>query len=145
MNDKKFVIRCRAIILHDGKLLVVRHNFDSSFVALPGGHLEWGEDVKGCLHREIIEELGVTPDIGRLLYINTFEDKNGVQPIEFFFEVKNGSEYISSEKLDRTHAHELAEIIWANPTDDINLLPKQIANNFQLGTLLSDEIRYLKP
>ncbi|OGZ11351.1 MAG: hypothetical protein A2942_04015 [Candidatus Lloydbacteria bacterium RIFCSPLOWO2_01_FULL_50_20] len=58
---KKFIIRCRAIILHEGKLLLVRHPHDTSFAALPGGHLEWGEGVKECISREIIEELGVKP------------------------------------------------------------------------------------
>jgi 8-oxo-dGTP diphosphatase len=142
MNDKKFVVRCRAIILHEGKLLVVRH-VGADYVALPGGHLEWGEGIKECLSREIVEELGVIPEIGKLLYVNTFIDRNDVQPVGLFFEVKNGRDYLNSEMLDRTHAHELEEIIWASPTDDLNLLPKQLAKDFREGKLLSDEVRFI--
>lgn len=143
-EQKRFVIRCRAIILHEGKLLVVRHPHDTSFAALPGGHLEFGEDVKECMSREIMEELGVRPEIGRLLYINTFIDGKDTQPIEFFFEVLNGSDYLNSEDLVRTHAHELSEIIWASPTDDIRILPEKMGMDFKVGKLLSDEIRYIK-
>lgn len=68
----KFVIRSRAIIVHEGKLLVVRHAHNPSYAALPGGHLEPGEGPQATLIREIEEELGVTPTLGRLLYVNTF-------------------------------------------------------------------------
>ena len=71
-QDKKIVVRARAVILHEDKLLVVKHSPEDTFVALPGGHLEWKEDIKGCLKREMLEELGVAPEIGRLLYINNF-------------------------------------------------------------------------
>lgn len=144
LEDKKFVIRCRAIILHENKLLVVKHAKDTSFAALPGGHLEWGEDVKECMHREIVEELGVEPQIGRLLYINTFMEGNNVQPVEFFFEVTNGAEYVGCELLTRSHAHELAEICWVSPEDDIHILPLAFAKDFKEGLTLSNEVRYLK-
>lgn len=144
MEDKKIVIRCRGIILCQGKLLLVRHPKDTSFAALPGGHLEWGEDVQECLTREIVEELGIEPDIGRLLYINTFVDKRNVQSVEFLFEIKNGSQYINIENLNRTHAHELAEIIWASPADTIRILPKKIEEDFRVGKILANEPRYSK-
>ncbi|MDO8493706.1 MAG: NUDIX domain-containing protein [bacterium] len=144
MNEnKKFVIRCRAIIIHDGKLLVVKHPHNTSFAALPGGHLEWGEDVIECMSREIEEELGVKPEIGRLLYINTFADGENSQPMEFFFEVKNGKDYVDSEKLVRSHAHEIAEIIWASPTDNIKILPQQLGQDFKESRVLSDTVRYI--
>lgn len=143
-KEKRFVIRCRGIIIHEGKLLVVRHARDTSFVALPGGHLEWGEDVLECLRREIVEELGVTPKIGRLLYVNTFMDGTNVQPMEFFFEVTNGHEYLNMETLNRTHAHELSEILWIGPKDNINLLLAKIMEDFATGAILSDTPRYIK-
>jgi ADP-ribose pyrophosphatase YjhB (NUDIX family) len=143
-EDKEFIIRCRGVILYEGKLLVVRHKADASFTALPGGHLEWGEDVLGCVRREIVEELGVEPQIGRLLYVNTFIDSNNRQPTEFFFEVTNGEEYLGCEELARSHAHELAEILWIRPEDDVGLLPQKLADDFKNGLIIADEVRYLK-
>ena len=143
-KEKKIIIKVRAIILHEGKLLVVRHPHDTSFVALAGGHLEWGEDVKECLSREMIEELGVKPDIGRLFYINTFTQTDNKQYVEFFFEVKNGGDYLDTEKLTRSHAHEIAEIVWISPTDDVKILPKLFAEDFKAGRVVSDEVRYIK-
>lgn len=125
-------------------MLVISHPHDTSFYALPGGHLEWGEDVKECLKREIIEELGVEPIIGRLLYINTFEDKNNIQPVEFFFEVINIEDYRDVSNLARTHAHELASIEWISPADEARLMPQKLAEDFKERKLLSDEIRYIK-
>ena len=75
MTKKTIVVRCRGIILHDGKLLVVRHKGNADYAALPGGRLEWGEDVVECIRREIVEELGVEPVIGRLLYINNYSEE----------------------------------------------------------------------
>ncbi|MEK6827038.1 MAG: NUDIX domain-containing protein [Nanoarchaeota archaeon] len=142
-DDKKVLVKVRAIILYEGKLLVVRHS-RTKFLALPGGHLEYGEDLKECLSREIIEELGVKPEIGRLFYVNIFTEKNDTQYLEFFFEIKNGVDYLDIEKLARSHAHEIDEIFWASPTDDINILPKVLANDFKTGKMFSDEIKYIK-
>ena len=145
MNDcKRFVVRCRAIILHEGKLLVVRHAHDPSFAALPGGHLEWGEDVRMCLRREIVEELGIVPDIGRLLYVNTFIDaRKQTQPTEFFFEVLNGREYLDIGSATRTHAHELSDVVWVSPADDVIILPQEMSRDFRADAILSDEVRYI--
>lgn len=144
-ENKKFVIRCRGIIFHEGKLLVVRHAHDATYAALPGGHLEWSEDVKECLGREIVEELGIKPEIGRLLYINTFVDNSdNTQPVEFFFEVLNGVDYLNIENLTGTHTFELSEIVWASPTDGIKILPQKMDQDFKEGKLLSDSVRYIK-
>ena len=142
--EKQIIIKARAVILHEGKLLVVRHPHDLSFAALPGGKLEWSEDLKECMSREIIEELGVNPDIGRLLYVNTYTQTDNKHYMEFFFEIKNGADYLDIEKLTRSHAHEIAEILWVYPNNDVRILPKNLSDDFRLGKLISDEVRYIK-
>ena len=142
-KDEKFVVRARGIILSDSKLLGVKHPHDTSFIALPGGHLEWKEDIKECLRREIIEELGVNPDIGRLLYVNNFMDGDTRQSIEFFFEITNPQDYKNIENVARTHADEIAEVCWIEPSGTIPLLPKRLWEDFKNGDIISDQVRYI--
>ena len=141
----KFIIRCRAIIIHDGKLLVVKHQQDSNYVALPGGHLEQGEDAKECIKREIIEELGIEPEIGRLQYIHTFQNKSSEnkQEVEFFFEIKNSEKYLDCKNLSGSHTFEIAEIFWTSLTDSIKILPEKIGEDFKAGKLFSGEVKYI--
>ncbi len=142
---KKIVVRCRAIIVHKGKLLVVRHRAGAAYVALPGGHLEWGEDVRECTRREIVEELGVEPSIGRLLYVNNFvKEQDGVHSVEFFFEVTNGAAFVDCESRVRSHAYEIAEILWMHPADDLRLLPDQVHRDFREGKLESNDVRFMR-
>ncbi len=142
-REKKIVIRSRAIILHDGRLLVMKHGPDVKYVALPGGHLEWGEDVKECLRREIVEELGIEPEIGRLFYISTFT-KEGKQSVEFFFEVTNGEKFKDCKLIDVSHGHEFDEIHWVSPSDNRPMLPQKLEEDFRAGKIVSDEVRYIK-
>lgn len=140
---RKFIIRCRAVIVDEGKLLVVKHAKDAAFVALPGGHLEWGEDIKEGLCREIVEELGITPKIGRLLYVNNFIQGKRKQSVEFFFEVLNSDEYKDIKYARGTHANEISEIYWAKPTDKIYIMPQSLEEDFKKGNIISNEIRYI--
>lgn len=140
--EKSFEIRCRGIVLDQDELLVVEHVGKEGFLALPGGHLEWGEDIKTGLVRELVEELGVTPVIGPLLYIHTFTQENGVQPVEFFFRILNATDYRTLGQV-RTHAHELAAINWVSPHDTRVLRPVGVWTDFQSGALSVDTLRYL--
>jgi ADP-ribose pyrophosphatase YjhB (NUDIX family) len=142
-QNKKFIVRTRAVIVHHGKILVVKHSHDHSFYALPGGHVEWAEDIKDSLKREIIEELGIEPKIGRLLFVNNFIEEEIKQSIEFFFEVTNSEDYLNVNKLNGTHSHELAEVCWAGAEDDKNILPQTIQQYLKDGTLLADIVRFL--
>lgn len=123
-------VRCRGVILDQGQLLVVKHSGGRDFYALPGGHLDRGESPLECMERELVEELGILPEVGKLLYVYSFMNDDHVQSVEFFFEIINASDYRSHENEVRTHAHEIDEILWITPEDSINLLPKNLPNIF---------------
>ncbi|MDP3956139.1 MAG: NUDIX domain-containing protein [bacterium] len=136
--SKEIFVKCRGIIVDDGRLFVVRHTEDNEYVALPGGHLEWGEDPATAVKREILEELGVAPEVGDLLYVNTFSCEDGRHYIEFFFEIKNSKDYLSIDHLAPSHAFELCELLWLDPEKNLpQLRPTKIHDDFKEGKLLN--------
>lgn len=60
MNKYKdqFELCVRAIIQHNGKILVCR-NKAKNYYFFPGGHVEFGENTKNALVRELKEELHI--------------------------------------------------------------------------------------
>lgn len=142
-KKNKIKVTSRAVIMNGDKMLLVKLPHDTSYYCLPGGHLEFGEGVKECLSREITEELGVAPEIGRLLYINTYLEKENIETIEFFFEVTNGINYLKTEDSGRTHANEIAEIYWAKPEDNVRILPAKLNEDFKNGTIISDNVKFV--
>lgn len=142
-KEQKFIIKVRGIILNEGKMLCVKHPHDLSFACLPGGHLEFGENIKVCLSRELFEELGVVPNVGRLLYINSYLGENQNHYLEFIFEILNGVDYLNIKDLSPSHAFEIAETIWVDANDEIKILPEGIDKDFKNGNLISSEIRYV--
>lgn len=139
---KNTLIRLRAIILIEGKLLVVKHKQGDSYVALPGGRLEFGENIEKAMKREIKEELGVDPVLGRLLYIHNLIQED-TQNIEFFFEVTNSEDYADILNLKGTHSFEICEIKLISPNEENTLLPKELAEDFKNGLLLNDKVRFI--
>jgi nitrogenase molybdenum-iron protein alpha/beta subunit len=61
-----------------------------------------------CIKREIVEELGVEPVVGRLFYSNVFEQKDiDKHSLELMFEITNGEDFADLEKirnLQRSHS-----------------------------------------
>lgn len=71
-------IAVRGIAFEDGKLFAVKHKekmVPSDFWAIPGGGLDPGESLEDGLHREMIEEMGVAPKIGKLLFIQQYRSE----------------------------------------------------------------------
>lgn len=141
-EHQKFIVRTRGIIVHDDKILVMKHKADYYYFALPGGHMEPGENVIDSTKREITEELGIEPKIGRLLFINNFT-REEAQSVEFFFEVTNGKDYLDTTNIGGTHKHEFVELCWMDKNDSRTLLPKSVQDYLNDGTLLSDTVRFL--
>ncbi len=142
--EQSIQVRCRGVVSHGDKILVVKHSKESTFFAFPGGHLEWGESPIQCIKREMVEELGLEPKIGRLLYVNTFTESKGKHNIEFFYEIQNGEDYLDLTKNIRSHAHEIYEIKWIDKNHDLRLLPALINEDFKQGRIFSDTVRQIE-
>jgi 8-oxo-dGTP pyrophosphatase MutT (NUDIX family) len=70
---REFYFAQKAFIVNEGKLLVVRKSMDDPHNPgrweVPGGRMNFGEDVDEHLLREVKEEVGVTVIPGRPFYV----------------------------------------------------------------------------
>jgi len=85
-----FEIIVRGLVIKDGKILVCR-TFGHDYFFLPGGHVEFGENIREGLLREFKEETGLI--INKSKFIGTVEnifrqDGRLNHEINFVFETK---------------------------------------------------------
>jgi mutator protein MutT len=55
-----------AVVFREGKLLICQRKQDADlggFWEFPGGKIEPGESAQQCLHRELMEEVGIRADV----------------------------------------------------------------------------------
>jgi ADP-ribose pyrophosphatase YjhB (NUDIX family) len=134
----------RAIIEHQGKFLLcqIKSQREHNYWCLPGGRVEAGEDILSTLTREIIEETGIEPKVGELLYVHQIQTPNGYLLPEFFFHIQNGEDYLNLDISNTSHgALELDKIEFVD-IESIRLLPsflqpelpKLIKNRFSTPT-----------
>ncbi len=147
-KEYQAIFTTRALIIHEDRLLVVRHaNAHSTHYALPGGKLEWEESLIEGLKREIHEELNIDAEIGSLALVHEF-----VHPIydgrriEFFYTIKNSEVFLSLQNQSEntsSHAFELSEILWVDIADiisgEIDLKPYHLRKLFT-----SKQLEYIK-
>jgi ADP-ribose pyrophosphatase YjhB (NUDIX family) len=63
-------------ILPDGRIVLIRRS-DNGRWSLPGGMVDWGEDVKSAAHRELMEETGLDiVKIRRLVGVYSSPDRD---------------------------------------------------------------------
>lgn len=90
-------VNVRGIIWQDGKLFCqqLKNNHSNQrepFWCTPGGGMDDGETIHQALRREMVEETGIAPIIGRLLFVQQFFDGDKEQ-LEFFFHITNAEDY----------------------------------------------------
>jgi 8-oxo-dGTP pyrophosphatase MutT (NUDIX family) len=126
MNQR---IAVRGIIFHDGKLLCAKLKpykelfTTGDFWCTIGGGLDSGEDVLDGLKREVIEETGIVPQIGSLLYIQQYM-MNDVDVLELFFHITNPTAYLNIDLSKTSHGNtEIAQIDFVEPSSNV-ILPK---------------------
>jgi ADP-ribose pyrophosphatase YjhB (NUDIX family) len=88
MKHRSPRLAARAIIVHDGRLLLVNAypGAQSDLWCAPGGGVEAGRSLPDNLMREVHEECGLTIDVGPLALVNEFHDPaTGFHQVELFF------------------------------------------------------------
>lgn len=123
-------VSVRGIAVLDGKLLCVRlkpypgaAHADYDFWCTPGGGVDEGEGLLDAFKREMREELGVEPKIGRLLYVQQFQHKTK-DILEFFFLIENPEDYRNVDLNKTTHGLQEIEAIDFVDPKIVTILPK---------------------
>ncbi|QMS85755.1 NUDIX hydrolase [Candidatus Xianfuyuplasma coldseepsis] len=94
-------IGCRAVVLHDSKILTV-YDEKWDITSLPGGGLEPGETITECVIREVKEETGVivTNPVEMVRVIEHF-DGNSYTSIYFKCDYVNSTNITSLTALEK--------------------------------------------
>lgn len=88
MRSRSPRLSVRAIIVHDGRLLLVNAwpGERSDLWCAPGGGVESGTSLPDNLHREVAEECGLDITVGPLALVNEFHDPaTGFHQVDLFF------------------------------------------------------------
>jgi ADP-ribose pyrophosphatase YjhB (NUDIX family) len=119
------------VLRADGTLLCVRQkkyagkSLDDAndYWCLPGGGVDPGEGLEVALHREMVEELGVKPAIGNLLYVQQFVHGD-VEHMELFFQITNAADYLDIDLSQTTHGTtEIDQVAFIDPRAE-RVLPR---------------------
>lgn len=118
----------RGIFIKDGRLLCAKLKDHKTgqpldFWCTIGGGLDDNEALIPGLEREIIEETGIKPVIGNLLFIQQFAQGDN-EHLEFFFNILNPDDYVEVDLTKSSHgAAEIARLEYIDPATE-NVLPK---------------------
>ncbi|MDX2776324.1 NUDIX domain-containing protein [Streptomyces caniscabiei] len=120
-------ITVRGIIIKNGHILAQEltpgsDGLKRDYWCTPGGGLEPNESLIDGLRREMIEETGVDPVIGKLLFVQQYEDDEK-EFIEFFFHITNADAYETIDLAATSHGlEEIENVEFIDPATH-NLLP----------------------
>jgi 8-oxo-dGTP diphosphatase len=110
---QQFFIGVKAIIEHDGKILLIKRSDKYKGISgiwdIPGGRLEFGEEPEDGLRREVMEETGIKlTGINRILDASTVynDDEKHIVRITYLCTAE-----VKEMKLSNEHT----EFIWVDP------------------------------
>lgn len=136
VSDPELLIaRGVAVVIHDGRVLVVRRRRAGRvYAVLPGGHVEPGEWRADTAVRELAEETTLRAKIARLLWTR---DGGGRSASYYLMRDVMGTPILAGEEAERHTTDNSYELVWAQVTDldAFNLQPLEI--RAPLGELMT--------
>ncbi|WP_291860148.1 NUDIX domain-containing protein [Marinilabilia sp.] len=120
-TTKNFIVGVGAIVVCDGKLLVIKDKFYAGY-KLPGGHIDKDESIKGALKREVYEETGVGIEFESIVNIGHF--RNGQFGESNLYIVCTARAL--SKEIYVNDSSEIAEARWIFP--EVFLRSKEVNN-----------------
>jgi ADP-ribose pyrophosphatase YjhB (NUDIX family) len=101
MDKKLFQIRATAILIEDGKILIVKQKLNDRNWSLSGGRVEAPELLGDAVIRECREETGLNVKVIKLLYVCDKPDSEpAILHITFLVERVSGNIILPSNKYD---------------------------------------------
>ena len=143
-DDGILNIRAGAIIMKDGKLLMVGN--DRDYLYSVGGRLKFGETAEDAVVREVFEETGVRMEIDRLGFVHEnyfYGDAPSnlnklIYEISFFFYMKVPSDFAPiSESLTEDNSKE--HLVWVSLDEDRKMYPEFFRTELKNPT---DTVKY---
>ena len=128
-DDGFLNIRAGAIIIKDGKLLMVGNNRDNYLYSV-GGRLKFGETAEEAIVREVFEETGVKMEIDRLGFVHEnyfygdapYNLNKLIYEISFFFYMKVPDTFAPvCESFTEGNSKE--HLKWISLDEDIKIYP----------------------
>ena len=124
-------IRVGAIILKDGKFLMVGNYIRPDYLYSVGGRIKFGETAEEAVIREVFEETGVRMEVDRLGFINEnyfYGDSESnlgklIYEISFFFYMKVPKDFEPECSSFTEDDHE-EFLKWIAPDDRIKIYPE---------------------
>lgn len=123
-------LRVGAIIMKDGKFLMVGNKRPASYLYSVGGRIKFGETAEDAVIREVYEETGVHLEIDRLGFVHEnffYADESSrfgklIYEISFFYYMKVPEDFSPvCESVTFDSAEEY--LVWIAPDDPVTYYP----------------------
>ncbi len=141
--DKQPRLSARALIVHDGRLLLVNAtpDRDDGKWCVPGGGVDTGQTLKENVVREVYEETGLNVEIGELMAVSEFFDRAaGFHQVDLFFRATVEDAALPEDWKDCADVVEHKGFFSPEDIASMTVLPKFLKKPFWLNEGINDGI-----